>query len=233
MRSIDTRRAFLAALASAGSVLVVACAPGRARLHPGSAPAEGDEPEVGPAEDLMREHGVLNRLLLVYDEVARRVDAREPAPAAPLASAARLVQRFVEEYHERLEEDFLFPRFERAGRLVELVEVLRVQHERGRVLTRRILELAADARTARRAVVDPLRRFVRMYRPHEAREDTVLFPAFRALVPEREYDELGERFEDEEHRRFGPRGFEGVVDEVAAIEHALGIDDLARFTPSA
>lgn len=231
MRSIDTRRAFLGTLVTAGTVLAAACAPGN-RLRHASEAAATDEPDVGPAEDLMREHGVLNRLLLVYDEVARRIDAREPAPAAPLASAARIVQRFVEEYHERLEEEFLFPRFERAGRHVELVAVLRLQHERGRALTARVLAASAGG-TLPRTVVQPLRRFVRMYRPHEAREDTVLFPAFRRLVAEREYDELGERFEDEEHRRFGARGFEGIVDEVAAIERSLGIDDLGRFTPPA
>ncbi|MEU7913667.1 hypothetical protein [Microbispora bryophytorum] len=36
----------------------------------------------------------------------------------------------------------------------------------------------------------------------------------------------------EEHRRFGPRGFEGVVGQVADIEKALGIYDLSRFTPA-
>ncbi|AHF17361.1 hypothetical protein NIASO_06125 [Niabella soli DSM 19437] len=30
-----------------------------------------------------------------------------------------------------------------------------------------------------------------MYRPHEAREDTVLFPAFRKIVSRHEYDSLG------------------------------------------
>jgi hypothetical protein len=29
-----------------------------------------------------------------------------------------------------------------------------------------------------------------MYNPHEAREDTVLFPAFRNLVSKNEYDSL-------------------------------------------
>jgi hemerythrin-like domain-containing protein len=84
----------------------------------------------------------------------------------------------------------------------------------------------------RRRLRTTLQSFVRMYRPHEAREDTVLFPALRRLVTPREYDELGERFEDEEHRRFGARGFEGVVDEVAQLERALAIDDLAQFTPA-
>jgi hypothetical protein len=34
----------------------------------------------------------------------------------------------------------------------------------------------------------------------------VLSPAFHELVGREEYASLGERFEDEEHRRFGERG---------------------------
>jgi hypothetical protein len=70
-----------------------------------------------------------------------------------------------------------------------------------------------------------------MYLPHESREDTVLFPAFRKLVPGSEYDALGEEFENKEHQLFGEGGFESVVDKVAAIEKQLGIYDLAQFTP--
>ena len=34
-----------------------------------------EELEVSPGEDLMREHGVLNRVLLIYEEISRRLDA--------------------------------------------------------------------------------------------------------------------------------------------------------------
>ena len=70
-----------------------------------------------------------------------------------------------------------------------------------------------------------------MYRPHAAREDTVLFPAFRRVVSSNEYDALGEAFELEEHRLFGEDGFEKVVAEVGGIERRLGIADLSAFTP--
>jgi hypothetical protein len=70
-----------------------------------------------------------------------------------------------------------------------------------------------------------------MYRPHAAREDTVLFPAFREVVGGAAYRELGEQFEHQEHARFGEHGFENAVAEVARLEGALGIGDLAQFTP--
>ena len=67
--------------------------------------------------------------------------------------------------------------------------------------------------------------------PHEAREDTVLFPAFRKIVSRNEYDSLGEEFEKNEHRLFGEDGFEMMVNKVAGIEKALGIYELSQFTP--
>jgi hypothetical protein len=76
-----------------------------------------------------------------------------------------------------------------------------------------------------------MRQFVRMYAPHEAREDTVLFPALRTIVSTNEFHALGEDFEQKEHQLSGEDGFEKMVDRVASIERALGIYDLAQFTP--
>src|SRR5213594_3693455 len=39
-----------------------------------------EEEEVSPPEDLMREHGVLKRVLLVYEEAIRRIDAKQELP---------------------------------------------------------------------------------------------------------------------------------------------------------
>lgn len=62
--------------------------------------------------------------------------------------------------------------------------------------------------------------------------DSLVFPALRDVLPARDFRELPEVFEDEEHRRFGPAGFEGIVDKVADIEKGLGIYDRSQFTPS-
>jgi hemerythrin-like domain-containing protein len=231
------RRTFVLDIAGgAAGFLLVGCAGAAGGASPPRDAQEGhgQEEEVSPAEDLMREHGVLNRVLLVYEEGARRIEAREPLPPEALAPAAALIRRFIEDYHERLEEEHLFPRFEKAGKLVDLVSVLRAQHQAGRRLTeviQRHAALGAVEGPARPEFAIALRQFIRMYRPHEAREDTVLFPALRGLVGNKEYAELGEAFEDKEHALFGERGFEGIVDEVAKLEQTLGIHDLAAFTP--
>jgi hemerythrin-like domain-containing protein len=195
---------------------------------------EGEIP-VGPPEDLMREHGVLKRVLLIYGEALGRLYAKQDFPPDALADAAGIIRNFVEDYHEKLEEDFLFPRFEKANQLVDLVKVLRTQHQAGRRvtdITLRFANLQSVKNDSERAqLINSMQQFIRMYNPHEAREDTVLFPAFRKIVSPHEFDSLGEDFEKKEDELFGEDGFEKVVDRVAGIEKRLGIYDLAQFTP--
>ena len=181
----------------------------------------------------MREHGVLRRVLLIYEEGVRRLGMRD-APIVPLSAAASLIQRFIEGYHERLEEKFIFPRFQTHSTLGPLTKILLEQHVAGRRLTAAILaQTAAPPKgpNERAALSGLLSAFVRMYEPHAAREDTDLFPAFHNLFDEKAFDALGDRFEDEEHRLLGKNGFEGAVVEVAQIEAQLGIGNLADVTP--
>src|SRR5436305_1140807 len=224
------RRVFL----RSGVIFTGAVLAGSATLR-GAENKESKETEVGPPEDLMREHGVLKRVLLIYGEVLRRIDAKQDFPPEALADAARIIRGFVEDYHEKLEENFLFPRFEKANQLVDLVRVLREQHQAGRRvtdITMRFANLQSLKNESERAqLVDSTRQFIRMYNPHEAREDTVLFPAFRKIVSPHEFDSLGEDFEKKEDELFGDDGFEKMVDKVASIEKRFGIYDLAQFTP--
>jgi len=227
----DSRRTFLTSL-GVGALWVGCSKPSHSEApRPRDDDDDKDDDEVTPAEDLMREHGVLRRVMYLYDDAALRLEGNKEAPLDALAGGAAIIRRVIEDYHEKLEEEFLFPRFEKAGKLVDLVTTLRKQHATGRTLTEQITTLAkgklADADRA--ALAGALRRFNHMYRPHAAREDTLLFPALRELVGEKTYDELGEQFEAKETQMLGDHGFEHAVDEVARLETAFGLDDLAKL----
>jgi hemerythrin-like domain-containing protein len=228
---IPNRRVFL----RSGIIFSGAALAGAALLRGAAKEKQSKEIEVGPPEDLMREHGVLKRVLLIYGEALRRLDAKRDFPSDALADAAGIIRSFIEDYHEKLEEDFLFPRFEKANQLVDLVKVLRMQHQAGRHvtdITLRFANLQSLKNDSERAqLIASMQQFIRMYNPHEAREDTILFPAFRKIVSPHEFDSLGEDFEKKEDEFFGEDGFEKVVDKVAGIEKRLGIYDLAQFTP--
>jgi len=205
-----------------------------AKSNPEKKSEEQKGKEISPAEDLMREHGVLSRVLLIYDEIIIRLNSGKEFPVEVLVNSAGLIRRFVEDYHEKLEENHLFPRFEKMGKLVDLVRVLLQQHQAGRRLTDHIRNLAIPSTLKnpdeKRRLGQYLYLFIRMYRPHKAREDTVLFPAFHFIVSPTEYDSLGEAFEDQEEELFGKDGFEKIVEEVGKLEKTLGIYELSLFT---
>jgi hemerythrin-like domain-containing protein len=229
-----TRRQFLwAGTAAAGGLLAASGL--RADEPAKKAATEKMAEDVSPVEDLMREHGVLRRLLLVYEEVGRRLADGKPVSPELLSHAAHIIRSFVEDYHERQEEEHVFPRLVKAGKLVSLTKILAKQHDAGRWLTGRLMQAAEKASLPTGEASEPLRKdlqlFVRMYRPHAAREDTVLLPALHGIMTAKEYDVMGDRFEDREHELFGEDGFERYVGEVTQLEKASGIEDLAQFTP--
>jgi hemerythrin-like domain-containing protein len=224
------RRGFLGQVAVTATATLAGCTaldPPRGAHSESTAP-KGDEVEISPGEDLMQEHGVLERLLLVYDEALRRISGGETIDGEALAQTARLVRRFAEDYHERSEEDLVFPRLEAHGRELTLVATLRKQHARGRELTDDIVRLAGTSPSE--ALARPLRGYVRMMRPHLSREDTVIFPTFREIIGPHGYTELGDAFEEREHQRLGPHGFEDAVAEVAKLEAIWELGELAHFT---
>ncbi len=190
--------------------------------------------EETPIENLMKEHGVLSRLLLIYDEIIFKMDSEEDLPPLVLKRTAGIIRNFLENYHEKLEEEHVFARFEKTKTMLDLVETLKDQHQKGRLLTDYILQHEGDSLKAdsdeQEKLEDCMQSFIDMYRPHAAREDTVLFPAFSTLISETEYKTLGSIFENKEHELFGKEGFHNVLNDVAGIEKELGIYDLPQFS---
>src|SRR6266536_6311379 len=143
----NTRRDFLHTSAIVGTGLVLTgCSGGNMANTEGQKKAETlskpDENQMGgevtATEDLMREHGVLRRALLVYSGAAVKLRAN-PSAIVPdaLQKTAKLFRAFGEEYHEKkLEEAFIFPAVKKAGgEAASYADVLVVQHNRGREIT--------------------------------------------------------------------------------------------------
>ena len=199
--------------------------------------AEKIDPEEGVTapEDLMKEHGVLNRCLLIYEAGIRRLRNKEGVTPEVFNHTAALIRSFVEEYHEKNEEKYIFPVFEKHKKLVDLVETLKVQHVAGRRVTAQILHFSAPTQfrvqANRTQLIASCESFIRMYRPHESREDTVLFPALRTILTPNQVAALGDKMEEDEHKVLGEMGFEKSVAKVESIEKAPGIYDLKQFTP--
>jgi hemerythrin-like domain-containing protein len=184
----------------------------------------------------MREHGILRRALLVYSAAAikLRTDAATMAPDA-LQKTAKLFRTFGEEYHEKkLEEAYIFPAVKKGGgEAATYPDILVAQHNRGREVTEYIITVTQGTKFGadnREPLAKALEAFVLMYRNHAAREDTIIFPAWKQTLTGKQLDEMNDKFEDIEHEQFGEDGFEDAVKQIAAIETSLGLADISQFT---
>jgi hemerythrin-like domain-containing protein len=239
----ETRRHLLTSLSLVGAgTLLIGCratqSNSSATNDDGKEPAPGEAVpvEVTATEDLMREHGILRRALLVYQESAVRLrQDPEAVPAAALEKTAQLFRVFGEDYHEkRLEEVFIIPVIKKVqGNAATYADVLVAQHTRGREITDYLLSVSKAERILTNqveSVAKALESFVRMYEHHAAIEDTVVFPAWKAATGEQEYQELGEKFEEIEIEQFGADGFEAALKRMEEIEAELGLGNLDMFT---
>jgi hemerythrin-like domain-containing protein len=215
-------------------IVTADAAPRHGARAKGREAGEGGE-DVSATEDLMREHGVLRRTLIVYSELAARLQAGggDVDPAA-LADAARLFREFGEDYHERmLEERYIFPEVRRAGGpSAKLVEVLLQQHQRGREITDYLRRVGMRGQIGADTVplANALASMARMYHAHAAWEDTVVFPTWTKMQSRSRLRDLAEKFEEIEHRQFGKDGFDDAVARISRIEETLGLGDLAGYT---
>lgn len=174
-------------------------------------------------EDLEFEHGILNRILLIFEAIQNnpQIDI-----ILPLAYIIRI---FIEDYHEKMEERYLFETILKRSNdddLKSIVMKLYEQHRVSRELTDIILfDPLVDHK------LEAIKIFVMMYRRHEAIEDTVVFPAFRKLVNVSEYSQIKELFEKNEEEIMGDAlSHDRVLGVINFIEHRLGIESLLKQT---
>jgi hypothetical protein len=178
-------------LRCAGAVDAASPAPfsRRRRTTPPSPPssrrsaAAGVVKKIGAVEDLMREHGVIRRVLLVYRQTAARLRAGAKIDPKPIRQAAQLFRDFGENYHERmLEQAYIFPTLRKGeSPVAALVPPLVAQHDRGRDIT----DLSTV--TGKGAISDPslrprLETLDAVY--GTMRRRTIVFPAWREALSE-------------------------------------------------
>lgn len=245
MKSSNTRRDFLRTSAIVGTGLVLSSCGGGNMANTAEQKKEENSSkpdenklggEVTASEDLMREHGVLRRALLVYSAAAVKLRANPSAvPPDALQKTGKLFRAFGEEYHEKkLEEAYIFPAVKKAGgEAATYADILIAQHNRGREITDYIISVTQSAKLGTsnaESLAKSFEAFVLMYRNHAAREDTIIFPAWKQTMTGKQLDEMNDKFEDIEHEQFGEDGFEDAVKQISAIESSLGLTDISQFT---
>lgn len=193
---------------------------------------------LSPTCDLMKEHGLLNRILLIFNEYNRRLDKGNISQyeCDNLMTIMNVIQIYLERHHEIDEEKYIFP-FIRP----ELAELLYLQHVYSRKITILIISLLANGINDNKSSFDiPIfpnqtRRIIissrkllqsclvtsmQNYRKHEVLEDTIAFPEARKAMSSEISKELTDKFEESEHR-IG--GFDKFLKIIKDVENNLGM----------
>ncbi len=226
MISSISRRKFILLSGAAGTYLAASgCSKnGNARV------------EIPTAVEIMeRQHGILRRALFILDEVKGGMDARMELPPEIIQGTVDVLRRTLVECHQKIEDESIFPLFESAKKMNGLVGVLREQHAAGVQVIGIIGQFAADFSVKdiekRRTMQNALHHFSRMYRAHSDREDTQIFPVLRQIVPPADFAKLNEAVQKQDLQILGPNGYDEAMSRLEGFENALGMGDLAAFTP--
>ncbi len=216
-----------------GGALALSATPAFAapRQMPAQKKAAAPPPPI--TEILMRDQGVLQRVLLIYDAAIRRLGQGEDLETEVFIQTCEVMRDFGHDYHEKAKEQLVYPHFRKAGRMVELVDTLQAQHRAGRTLTDNIIRGTEGARQnpeQRKVMTDAMAASITLYRPHMARETTDVLPTLRYLVTSTEFDELSGTLEKREIEAYGAEGFVKVAKRVEAIEKKIGTHDLSQYS---
>ncbi len=187
-----------------------------------------------PAEDLMKEHGAIERIMLLYQRMIEKAITGQEIDVSVIHRASNLVSEYVAGHHEHDEEQYIFPKFREANYIVELVDTLERQHNVTRELNREAMELSSKGSeiTQDEAVrlLDLCGMFINMYLPHISRENTILFPVFYDIVSADYVNEIKAKMEDEEEKVLGETGFRGLIGRISELEKEIGCHELSRYT---
>lgn len=193
-----------------------------------------EEQVSSPLEDLMKEHGLVERIVLIYDRMIENVAAGQAIDLSIINRTATIARDVIENHHERNEEQYIFPKFKEANYIVDIVDTLKDQHDRARAITKDIIDISSRGRGAD---MESLRRMINlcgayayMYLPHISRENTILYPTFYDIVSARYVKEIREKMEDDEKKLLGKTGFRGLVGRLSEIEKAAGTFNLSQYT---
>jgi hemerythrin-like domain-containing protein len=232
MGKSDIRRRWLIASGLIGSASAAGLAIALPAMARDEVKKSADE-MLTPAEILSRNSGVLQRVMLVYENGIRRAIDGEDIDPTVFVQCAEVARDFFHNYHEKAEQELVYPVFKKAGRMVNLVTALSAQQGEGRKLTDSIIEKAPQIHTReqREALAGDIKSFIALYRPHIAREETDIFPTLHHLMTADEYGQMTAELLKRETAAFGQDGFEAAAKKVAQVEAKIGMLDLAEAPP--
>ena len=163
---------------------------------------------MNPTEELMKEHRVIERMLVVVSKAADRLNAGQKVDRDVFVGAADFLKNFADRCHHGKEEKLLFVKMVERGVSGEVgpIAVMLREHEDGRAHVRKIAELSSkevDDRS-RSELVNHVKAYANLLGQHIQKEDKILYPMADQLLTSDDQDELEKGFLEVEEKVMGP-----------------------------
>ncbi len=189
---------------------------------------EGIE-NMSPTEELSLEHAQLVRIMMAIDRTLQDAGKSSKSSLKPVNQACEMIKKLVDEHHMRIEEGYVYPKFEDTE-LSDFVKTLNDQHTEARKMVAKMTNLSKGGKPDIDELRSTFRDFRDMITAHAAWEETILFPAMQGTWSEDQLDELREKQEEDEKRLMGDDATQKAYNMLTDLESSCGIESIGDFT---
>src|SRR5512136_43627 len=139
-----------------------------------------------PTEDLMNEHRVIERMLVIVQRAADRLEDGQAVEADVFTGAVDFFKNFADRCHHGKEEKLLFEKLIERGmsRTEGPIAVMLREHDLGRAYVREIGELSSKGFDAgsKAGLIENGRAYAKLLHQHIQKEDRVLYPTANRIL---------------------------------------------------
>jgi len=140
-----------------------------------------------PVEELREEHGAIMKVFSILQGISGKMKENDLRVFDAFGRVLEFLKVFVDQCHHAKEEEVLFPAMKEAQtRNRGLIQELISEHEQGRNMIR-TMEAALGRISLEKsfdALVDTVEDYLQVFRTHIRKENGLLFPEARELLPE-------------------------------------------------
>lgn len=182
------------------------------------------------AEYLYKNHGLLNRMILIYEELIRRLKNNIRIGNKIVYYTAYIIKNYVENYH-KTNKIYIYPLLRTNNIEIEIIDELANLHKINKQLINHILKISEnDFISDKNELIFYMQQYIKISRYHTSREDTVIFPKFINLLDNETMIDYSWLFDEKQNEYLGLNGFNNYLNIIVSIEKYLNIHDLKEIT---
>lgn len=187
-------------------------------------------------EELALEHGMLNRILLVLNNMIMAPDSGPRPNLNIFTMACAIMKQLVDLRHMSYEEESIYPLYDNDPEMGDIIRTLRAQHAEGRKFVDRMNTISRSGTPSPQAIEELKRDFVSfqtMMTAHAGFEETILFPYMMGTLSDEQMKDLKMKGIKQEESLMGPNATQKAYDMLVDLENAASVSGPEFYTKKA